>query len=214
MRGEPYLDPCICWFIFLLATSLLSADPVEFGGDYVYSHSGIRGFVGTGWETTQYNDASFVFGWGSSSKPSDGGLSYADWSAAIGLRARVEGFSSFAFGTDVTAFGSYSFAMGRQVSAEHAGSFALGALSTSTASEGFTVGYGLQGASYRSVVVGSYNTLQPSISDFSWHSSEPIFIVGNGESSVARSDALVVKKNGDVIIPKRQGDISMGPFTD
>ncbi len=42
---------------------------------------------------------------------------------------------------------------------------------------------------------------------------QPIFVLGNGTAQ-NRSNALAVFDNGDVIIPKRQGDILMGEFGD
>jgi hypothetical protein len=44
--------------------------------------------------------------------------------------------------------------------------------------------------------------------------SPPLFVVGNGTSASSRADAFVVKANGDVIITKVQGDISMGIYGD
>ena len=44
--------------------------------------------------------------------------------------------------------------------------------------------------------------------------SSPLFVVGNGTSTSARADAFVVKANGDIVITKPQGDISMGIYGD
>ena len=40
----------------------------------------------------------------------------------------------------------------------------------------------------------------------------PVFVVANGVSTSARSNALEVRANGDIIITKAQGDISMGIY--
>ncbi len=140
--------------------------------------------------------------------------------------AIMSGATAFASGT---AHGPYSVAMsgantmGANSTAASYGS-TVGANSTAT-SGGFAlgsyttaVGSGTFAQSYRSVVVGSENTNSTNYSWDSWVPNEPIFIVGNGSGNVndppefRTSDALIILKNGDVIIPKRQGDISMGEF--
>jgi hypothetical protein len=79
-------------------------------------------------------------------------------------------------------------------------------------SYGAMIGYGLicsdwNYASSNSVIIGKYNSIDG-------YTGTPgrLLTVGNGTTSNARSNALVVYDNGDVIIPKRQGDILMGEF--
>lgn len=52
-------------------------------------------------------------------------------------------------------------------------------------------------------VNGSLTTRRP---------QDPVFVVGNGTDANNRSNALIVKRNGDIIITKPQGDISMGDY--
>lgn len=67
-----------------------------------------------------------------------------------------------------------------------------------------TFGRGLYNRWNHATVVGHYN-------DTSW--SSVLFAVGNGGPGAnERSDALVVLANGDIVIPKPQGDIAMGEF--
>jgi hypothetical protein len=72
------------------------------------------------------------------------------------------------------------------------------------------------------VVLGSNPLILPGHSD-EWIDSDPLLVVGNGNPGTydenghailpeTRSNALVVYKNGDVHIPKPQGDIMMGEF--
>jgi hypothetical protein len=65
------------------------------------------------------------------------------------------------------------------------------------------------------MTIGRFNLVEGSFD--TWVATDPIFVIGNGTSSTSRSNALVVRKNGDVEIAgkvtmPRQGDISMGVF--
>lgn len=80
-------------------------------------------------------------------------------------------------------------------------SFASGWNNDVTANQAMALGYALVNAETRSTVVGEYNAAKNDVR----------FVVGNGDSG-SRSNALEVYKNGDVIINKEQGDISMGAF--
>lgn len=69
-------------------------------------------------------------------------------------------------------------------------------------------GRGLIGRDSDCTVVGRNNiSTGPSAS-----TSPPLFVVGNGESTSSRSNAFEVRANGDIIISKPQGDISMGIY--
>lgn len=77
-----------------------------------------------------------------------------------------------------------------------------------------TLGVGLYADSFNCTYVGNFNAineLDPPSSTIS-RAEDPVFVVGNGTSDVSRNDALTVLRNGDVIISKAQGDISMGVF--
>jgi hypothetical protein len=74
------------------------------------------------------------------------------------------------------------------------------------------VGTGLLGRNDNSLIVGRFN--QAVTDPFMPPAGpQPLLVVGNG-SAEARSNALVVLDNGDIIIPKAQGDISMGIYGD
>jgi len=67
------------------------------------------------------------------------------------------------------------------------------------------IGKYLQTDTVGGVVVGKYN-------DTTEYNQDAVFVVGSGTSTSARKNALIVKEDGTVIIPKLQGDISMGPY--
>lgn len=60
------------------------------------------------------------------------------------------------------------------------------------------------GVSKGSVFVGRYNKTS--------YASERVFVVGIGDDDANRADGLIIKDNGDIVIPKAQGDISMGVY--
>ncbi len=91
-------------------------------------------------------------------------------------------------------------------------SFIAGHSNEVTANYASALGVGLSVGAQRATIIGSYNqTKGNSSSDFS-SETEPLLVVGNGANDTQRSDALIIKRNGDIIIPKPQGDVSMGVY--
>ena len=89
----------------------------------------------------------------------------------------------------------------------------MGSTNEITGIGGTALGVGLTADSYCAVVAGTYN--EPTGGDLdSAEPGDPVFVVGNGISPTEPSNAFVVKRNGDVIITKAQGDISMGIYAD
>ena len=68
--------------------------------------------------------------------------------------------------------------------------------------QGALIGMGLSNSADMATVVGSYNIDRAGVR----------FVVGDGEDADNPSNAFEVHDNGDVVIPKRQGDVLMGPF--
>ncbi len=123
------------------------------------------------------------------------------------------GGNSFATGSG-QAFGDYSFATNAGWAS---GAFSFAVLGHASGQYSSVIGEGTKSSSLSCVTVGSFSP-EGSYSADSWVPTDPIFIVSNGSGKVTdplnvqRSDALRVLKNGNVIIPKRQGDILMGEF--
>jgi hypothetical protein len=111
--------------------------------------------------------------------------SRASVSAAIGANNHVMTFNAWTIGSQNEVSGNFSLAFG----------------------------CGLFGDSMGCTFVGEFN--EPVEGNLTLREEQdPVFVVGNGTSSSNRSNALVVKRNGDVIISKPQGDISMGIYGD
>ncbi|OJV03149.1 MAG: hypothetical protein BGO12_09735 [Verrucomicrobia bacterium 61-8] len=136
----------------------------------------------------------------------------AEWSSAF-----AGGYAAGAYSVAVTsggAYGHYSFAANSGYSlGEHSFAVMGGAYGQNCVA----IGKNSISESMYCVTVGSYSA-EGNYSLDAWVPTDPIFIVSNGSGkgadplNVRQSDALRVLKNGNVIIPKRQGDVLMGEF--
>lgn len=111
------------------------------------------------------------------------------------------------WGNDVNygANGQYprhSFAAGHNNTVLGSSSFASGYNNDVAAYQAAALGNSLVVTSNNTTVVGKYNDDKAGVS----------FVVGNGSNSSNRANALEVYNNGDIIVQKSQGDISMGDF--
>lgn len=150
--------------------------------------------------------------------------SIGEYSFASGLNTRAQGYGSTAMGRDTEAGNGYSFAsgfftnsdglystaMGYNTDARGIGSTAMGY--NSDAEENYTVSIGYftnanaifstafgnntEANSYNSLAIGRYNV--GSGSPTSWIDTDPLFEIGNGSSNSNRSNAMTVRKNGNV----------------
>ena len=132
-------------------------------------------------------------------------LSAAPGTLEVVGRLEVEGGATTHTGTGSTA---NSAATGSATDA-----VAVGSGNQADAENSVVVGTGLQSAvaAVESVTLGKYNSNVPAVG--SWTPADLLLVVGDGASNAARSNALVVLKDGTVIMTKVQGDIGMGPFT-
>ena len=96
---------------------------------------------------------------------------------------------------DQSTLGSYSTSIGT-------GSRAFGNYSTA-------IGITTTAKSFHEFVIGSYNTLNPSVQT-SWIPTDRLFTIGNGTSTSSRSDALTILKNGNTTI---NGQLSVSSNT-
>jgi len=106
-----------------------------------------------------------------------------DFSLAIGSATKAIGFNSVATGIATTASGNYATAMGQSSQASGDNSTAMG-IGTQT--------------SFGALAIGRYNDDGGSSS--AWMANDYAFSIGDGMDSLSRSNAMYVKKNGDVWI--------------
>jgi hypothetical protein len=144
-----------------------------------YSRTIYRFIKGLGWvpttltrQNTAADDYSIAIGNGNTS--SGGGLSLGSYNTSRAV-------SSVAIGHSNLADSAYSFAAGYGNQALGHYAFALGELVTAQASNSF--------------VIGTYNIIAGD--RLNWVDTDPLFVIGNGTSSV-RSNAMTVLKNGNV----------------
>lgn len=192
-------------------TRAAGRDSVTFGYQTTAS---LNDGVALGYQTTASNYASVATG---------------AWTYAGGYISTASGESSYATGTVATANGafnlangSYSLATGYQTTASGYASIAGGLNSAAWANYSMALGYNTQNSSFVSMAIGQYNLGlsatggTPSLT--LWQANDPLFEIGDGTSSSARSDALVVYKNGNVQAQGSMrcspgGDLTMGSFT-
>ncbi len=127
-----------------------------------------------GFQNTASGNNSLAVGWGS--------VASGNTSIAMGLNDTASGYASVAMGEATVSSGGRSTSMGYKTTAS-------GDISTA-------FGMNSEAQSYSSLVAGRYNVL--SGSKISWVDTDPLFVLGNGFSSSARSNAMTVLKNGTV----------------
>jgi hypothetical protein len=129
---------------------------------------------------------------------------------AFGFTSTTQGDCSLAMGIYCWAGGHYSFASGAGNQANGAASVGMNNWTIANGVASISAGDHTTANAYASLVIGRWNI--PTGTVDTWVDSEPVFVIGNGADAQHPKDALVVKKNGDVTISKRQGDILMGEF--
>ncbi len=128
-------------------------------------------------------DGDYSISFGNGNYSNNGGL-------AIGTHNDAKEIGSVALGHTNYADSAYSFAAGYNNYARAQGAFALGQNNLVQSLNGFAV--------------GRYNS--DAGSQIEWIDTDPLFMVGNGSSSGARSNAFVVYKNGNAYI---DGDLTV-----
>ena len=210
--------------------------------------SGLWGATAMGCGAVASGDISTAMGW---STLASGGAS-----TAMGYATHATGYSSTALGQSTTAssqaatamgyytqaFGWGSLASGDHAQTHGALSLSLGAYTDSIGEASSAFGVSSRAEGYASsafgrftiaqgtaqFVIGQFNT--PIGTETAYETLEPIFIIGNGTSDSARSNALLVRRNGDAVLANdltvnhnvavkgilrvpAAGDLSMGEFT-
>jgi hypothetical protein len=123
-------------------------------------------------------------------------------SSAMGERTTASGDYSTAMGYSTTASGDFSTASGEGTTASGMISTAMGAGTTANGMFSTAMGYFITASDRSSLIIGQHNllgsTVTNSATDFSLENTA--FVIGNGTNSANRSDALVVKFNGDATL--------------
>ncbi|MCB0522478.1 MAG: tail fiber domain-containing protein [Saprospiraceae bacterium] len=180
------------------------------GGGTGNAASGLTSFVGGGSFNTASNTGSFIGG-GVYNIASgfDAFIGGGQYGTASGTFAFVGGDSNIASGYSSAAVGGGGNIASGVSAAVFGGSSndAVGIVSfvgggaKNVASGNYSFiggGDSLFAKSYAETVFGSYNTDYTPASAFSFNATDRLFVIGNGTSDAARSDAVTVLKNGNV----------------
>ncbi len=135
-------------------------------------------------------------------------IASGDFSFASGNLSEASGLASFAFGDHADASGNFSVAFGEDTESAGSRSSAFGYTTFANGNFSSTFGLFTRADSYASTVLGRYNVISGNLAD--WIDTDPLFVIGNGASSVARSNALTVLKDGTIIAPS----FDLGEITD
>ncbi|MEM9884557.1 MAG: tail fiber domain-containing protein [Bacteroidota bacterium] len=118
-------------------------------------------------------------------------------STVLGRNNNASGNDNFVLGYSNATSGDDNFVLGYSNSTFGDRTTLLGYDNRANGDQSSTLGIGLDTDVYRMTAVGSYNTSSSGNSN-SWFFADPLFVVGNGTSNTARSNALTILKSGKV----------------
>ena len=122
-------------------------------------------------------------------------------STAMGYNTTASGSNAVAMGDSTTASGLDSTAMGALTTASGLVSTAMGRNTTASGNYSTASGYYTTATDYASTVIGQYNSSGSSATSvYSFSTSAPAFVIGNGADSSNKSDAFKVMFNGDATV--------------
>jgi|GEM_PF-1658859 len=126
--------------------------------------------------------------------------SIGTWSTGIGYSTKAKGLFSLALGLQTTASGATSTALGYSTKASGENSISMGSVTTASGANTTTMGFKTYASSYGSVSIGRYNDKIASSNSTAWVEGDPLLMVGNGTSDAALHNAMVVYKNGNLVL--------------
>lgn len=125
--------------------------------------------------------------------------------------ALVTGNANTVEGSTIGSVTNVSAAIGSMNHIMSNNSWTMGSSNEVSSDLSTALGIGLVADSMGGTFVGKWSA--PTLGSLTTDNPQnPVFVIGNGADSTNRSNALVVKQNGDIIITKPQGDISMGDY--
>lgn len=119
-------------------------------------------------------------------------------STAFGSGNAAHGEASTAFGLETIAYGTASTSLGWASVASGDRSLAAGHFTKAKGGNSFSTGVTTVANGYGSTVVGMFNDSIISAQTSGSTATTPLFIVGNGSTHNARSNAITILKNGNI----------------
>jgi hypothetical protein len=129
---------------------------------------------------------------------------------AIGDLVEASGEVSFATGSNTVASNLYATAMGSNTNAKGISSMAMGSLTTASGDYATTNGYSTYSKAYASLAIGRFNDSVTTSNNTSWISTDPLFYIGNGTDILNRHNAMVIYKNGNMVL-KNPTEVTTDP---
>src|SRR5690606_23605358 len=145
---------------------------------------------GNGWDLENLGDYSVAMG--------QHAVALGPGSVALGWETTAGNASATAFGEFATASGHGATAFGWRTTASGQYSTAWGMQSAATGLGATAMGFNTVAQAAGSLVIGRYNVIE-GIPDAWADNDDPLFVAGNG-SPIVRSNALVLRRNGDLTI--------------
>jgi hypothetical protein len=135
------------------------------------------------WDASNLGYFSFAVGYGTKAQ--------GDAAIAMGYETNAVGLYSTAMGWRTQATVAYSTSMGLETRANASASTAMGAYTIANGTNSTAMGRSTLSNGWSSLVIGAYNdTIVSPQTAFS--NSTPLFVIGNGTSSILRKNAMVV----------------------
>ena len=121
-------------------------------------------------------------------------------SVSIGTGNEASGVLSHIIGAGNLAEGNLSTLIGHNNTAflSSENSTAIGFENSLTGSSSYAFGSGLEVTDFRQTVLGSFNSVVGPGSVDSWNTTDNLFIIGNGTGIVSTSNALELRKDGEL----------------
>ncbi|WP_395744071.1 beta strand repeat-containing protein [Prosthecobacter sp.] len=144
---------------------------------------------------TNATAADMGFAIGYQSVAGDHAVSIGTWAGSNGDAA--SGPSSISLGSSAHGFGSNSISLGSYNWAAGENTVSIGAGSYASSVNSIAIGRSVTTDRWGQVVIGAFNVFTTNYTNTP-QPTDQIFVVGNGTADDARSNAFVIKRNGDV----------------
>lgn len=168
----------------------------------------------TQWDDANRGDNSVGFGYGTvasgnnASAFGEGSIASGTNSVAFGEYTNSSGDFSSTFGSGTKASGLSATAFGSFTNATATNSTAFGLYSTASGIHATAFGENTKADAMHSFAIGRFNIGGGDPSDFA--ATDPMFEIGNGTDDLNRSNALIVRKNGNMEL---SGSLKIGAYT-
>lgn len=213
--GSAFVGPAmgLLWYPKKAAFRVGRASADQWNDAFIgeYSVAGGYNSKASGWAAVAFGNGAIATGnYGVSIGTATMASSSYGSATAFGYGTTASNFASLSTGYGTLASGTYSSSFGYMTQATAGtaaafGNYTIASGYNAIAAGQFTIAQGLD-----SFVVGRYNL--PSGHAYTSLPTNPLFIVGNGDTEGTRKNAFVIYKDGTITMQKAQGDILMGEF--